>query len=161
MAHSASIRFSVREAYISGLSLPAVAKRFGISETTVRHWKLREGESWDRAQAAKSMVMGVRGEAVQQILGDFLQVHSEAIRVVRDSDLPADKRVELLASLTDSLTKTMSALGRAAPQISEFGVALEVLQELGDFIKRHHPRLVLSFMEVLEPFGAQLAKKYG
>ncbi|MBF0212293.1 MAG: DUF1804 family protein [Magnetococcales bacterium] len=164
MAHSPATRLAVRDAYISGAPLALAAGRAGVSEATARGWKQRAAgspEDWDKLRAARGMTDQGREERVRQILGDFLELHQEAIRNVRGSDKPPDEQAALLASLTDSLAKTMSALSRAAPKLSELGIALEVLTALADFARTHHPKGAAAILEILQPFGAELAKKYG
>ncbi|MBF0583092.1 MAG: DUF935 family protein [Magnetococcales bacterium] len=58
---------------------------------------------------------------VQKILGDFLSLHHEVIQQIRS--LPAEEQTKQIASLTDSLSKTMAALGRATPELSRLGIA--------------------------------------
>ncbi|MBF0192278.1 MAG: DUF1804 family protein [Magnetococcales bacterium] len=163
MAHSPATRIAVRDAYASGSPLALAAGRAGVSEATARGWKQRVAdtpEDWDKLRAARTLATGGHG-VVQQILGDFLELHGEAIREVKGATLAADERVALLASLTDSLSKTMSALGKAAPRLSELGIALEVLTSLADFARNHHPKAAQPILEILEPFGAELVKRYG
>ncbi|MBF0339774.1 MAG: DUF1804 family protein [Magnetococcales bacterium] len=164
MAHSPAVRIAVRDAYASGTSLALAAERSGVPEATARAWRQRVAgtpEDWDRLRAARGLASGGHTEVVQQILRDFLELHAAAIREVKESAIAADERVALLASLTDSLSKTMAALSRAAPKLSELGVALDVLTSLADFAHTHHPKSASAIIDILEPFGAELAKKYG
>ncbi len=42
-----------------------------------------------------------------------------------------------------------------------FAVANEMLRDLAQFVREHHPDQVDALLEILEPFAAFLAKKYG
>ncbi len=163
MAHSPATKQAVRTAYIQGMPLAQAAEQMGVSEATARKWRgadLGGSSDWDKLKSAHQLAAGLHGNQVQEILGRFLVVHSRAIEELENPDVAADLRVQRLASLTDSLAKTMSALGRAAPELSRLGIAMDVLRALAEFIKAHHPKLMASFMEILEPFGTQLAKEY-
>jgi hypothetical protein len=161
MAHPHTVRTAVRDAYVGGATLVMAAKLAGVPEVTARAWKRDAvgADDWDRLRTARTLAAGTQGEKVQQILGDFLSLHHEAIQNIRSR--PAEEQVQMIASLTDSLSKTMSALGRAAPELSKLGVAMEVLRLLGEFIRTNHPSQAVTFMEALEPFSDQLARNYG
>lgn len=161
MAHPHTARIAVRDAYIAGATLAMAADRARVPEATARAWKKAAvgADDWDRLRAARTLATGTQGEMVQQILGDFLSLHHEAIQNIRSK--PAEEQVQMIASLTDSLSKTMSALSKAAPELSKLGVAMDVLRSLGEFIRTHHPSQAVTFMEVLEPFSDQLARDYG
>lgn len=162
MAHSPAARTAVRDAYIAGATLGMAAERARVPEATARAWKkaaISTGDDWERLRAARTLAVGTHGEMVQQILGEFLSLHHEAVQNVRSKT--AEEQVQMIASLTDSLSKTMAALGKAAPELSRLGVAMEVLRALGEFIRTHHPDMATLFMEVLEPFSSQLVRDYG
>ncbi|MBF0401311.1 MAG: DUF1804 family protein [Magnetococcales bacterium] len=161
MAHSPAARMAVRDAYVAGATLAMAAQRAGVSEATARAWKKAAvgAEGWDRLRAARSLISGGHAEMVQKILGDFLSLHHEVIQQIRS--LPAEEQTKQIASLTDSLSKTMAALGRATPELSRLGIALDVLHKEGEFIRAHYPRLAPTFLEMLEPFSNQLVKEYG
>lgn len=164
MAHTPAKRLAVRDAYLTGVPLALAAERTGVAESTVRGWRQRDAggpEDWDKLRAARTLATGGHG-VVQQILGDFLELHGEAIREIKTSaNMAPEARVALLASLTDSLSKTMAALSKGAPKLSELGVALEVLTLLADHVQAEHPGSASAIIHILEPFGALLVKKYG
>ncbi len=161
MAYHPGRKIQAREAYITGATLTLVAQQIGVAEATVRAWKKAATgtEDWDRLRAARNLASGGHEELVQKILGNFLELLDEVTRNVRDK--PAEEQVQLMASLTDSLSKTMRGLSGAAPKLSRLGVAMEVLRLQGEFVRNHHPDLASAFMEMLEPFGNQLAREYG
>ncbi|MEO5363437.1 MAG: DUF1804 family protein [Magnetococcus sp. DMHC-8] len=161
MARSPTERNTVRAAYIAGASLVVAAERAGVPEATARAWKRAAtgADDWDRLRDARILSSSNNGELVQNIMREFLVLHHEAIQAIRS--LPAEEQVSKIASLAYSLNKYMSELGRAAPELSRLGVAMEVLQALGEFIRTRHPDQVVTFMELLEPFSEHLARQYG
>lgn len=161
MAHSSAARTAVRDAYVAGASLVVAADRAGVPEATARAWKRAAvgADDWDRLRDARILASSNTGELVQSIMREFLVLHHEAIQAVRT--LPAEEQVQKIASLAYSLNKYMSELGRAAPELSRLGVAMEVLQALGEYIRTHRPDQAVTFLEVLEPFSEQLAREYG
>lgn len=78
-----------------------------------------------------------------------------------DSKLPAQKRVELLASLADAFNKAISASKKILPETSQLAIALDVIQKLSIFISEKHPQHLAAFVEILEPFGDEVEKHYG
>lgn len=164
MAHPRAARDELRKTYAAGTPLNLACERHGIPEATARAWKQRDAgteQDWDRQRAAQQLAAGGHVEIVQRIVGDFLEAHAETLLQVKSSDMPAVERVECLSRLSDALTKTMAALGKAAPKLSELGIAMEVLTAMTTFARAHHPKLAASLLEILEPFGRELVKKYG
>jgi len=76
-------------------------------------------------------------------------------------DLPPSDRAKLLASLADAFTKTVSANARVMPETSKLATALELIEFLMAFVQEKHPKHLPAFVEVLEPFGAEVEKKFG
>ena len=164
MAYPDQIRQVVREGYLDGLSLEAVAGRFGVSVATVGRWRQADkatGVDWDVMRTARMAGEDGRERAVQVVLEKIMTLHQQAMEGVEGSDVSPEQKVALLASLADSLAKTTKALGRAAPRISRLGVAMEVLQLLTEYIYRQHPEHAGAFVEILEPFGVEFVKSHG
>jgi hypothetical protein len=72
---------------------------------------------------------------------------------------PADK-AKMMAALADSFNKMVNAAGKAAPNISKLGIATDVLRKFAEFIRASFPQHQQAFLEVLEPFGYEIAKAY-
>lgn len=70
------------------------------------------------------------------------------------------QRAEILASMSDSLNKTMNSFKRLAPELNRQAIGLDVLQRLAQFAQTKHPKHVPALLAILEPFGAELAKAY-
>jgi len=73
---------------------------------------------------------------------------------------PLDK-AEALARLSDAYQKTVKAAGQSDPKLSRLAIAMDVLQKLMTFISSDYPQYVQMFMEILQPFGEELAREFG
>lgn len=164
MAHGPSKRADARRRYVvdrQGLS--TIAGLIDVTEPTLRRWR-REAEGtaddWDRARTA-TLVAGVSlDQIVAQVVEDYMSVHARTIDDLKTSELPAVDRAKILASLADSLNKTVAASGRVAPKISELGVALDVLRRFADYVSTRHPASAPALLEALDGFGAELGEVY-
>ncbi|MFV2162394.1 DUF1804 family protein, partial [Escherichia coli] len=56
-------------------------------------------------------------------------------RLNQNPDIPPQESVELLASLSDSLSKAVASSKKILPETDRLATALEVVQRLGAFIK--------------------------
>ncbi|MDR6952663.1 transposase-like protein [Ancylobacter sp. 3268] len=165
MAHDDAKKRGARRAYVmERRPLPTVAIIVGVPETTLRRWKREArdaGDDWDTARAA-SMVSGDGLDTLlAEVVEDYVVQHKATIDALKDDrDLRAGDKAKILASLADSFNKTIGAAGRISPQISQLGVAMDVLKRLGDFIARKYPAHVPAFIEIIEPFGETLPEAY-
>jgi len=166
MAHGSEKVAAVRAAYVhERLPLDMAAARAGVSSGTATRWKRKAreaGEDWDKLRAA-CLLAGDGVEAVaRQMLADYVVQHKAMMDIISsDADMPAAAKVDMLASLADSFNKTVAASKRVLPETSELATALSVLDKLGLFIRDHYPQHGPAFLEVLEPFGAEVAKLFG
>ena len=165
MAHGSETVAAVRAAYIHDcLPLEAAAARVGVSSGTATRWKRKAkeaGEDWDKLRAA-CLLAGDGVEAVaRQMLADYVVQHKSLMEQITAGDLAAAVKVGMLASLADSFNKTVAASKRVLPETSELATALSVLDKLGVFIRDHYPQHGPAFLEVLEPFGAEVARVFG
>ncbi|GHD63815.1 DUF1804 family protein [Jeongeupia chitinilytica] len=169
MAHPKETREQVRRAYIfDQMALELAALKFNVPTATARRWKRDaddEGDDWDKLRAAQTLAGGSMEDLARQMLAGFLLQYQAAMEALNTDDpknpLSAVKRVEMLASLADSYNKTVAASKRVLPETSELATAMSVVQMLGGFIRDRYPKHAQAFVEVLEPFGAELAKSFG
>ncbi|MEO5336882.1 MAG: DUF1804 family protein [Magnetospirillum sp. WYHS-4] len=164
--HGPEKRQALRAAYVHRrLPLPAAAAECGVPFDTARKWKdkaRRDGDDWDKARAAGAMAGEAAVVLVRALIEDFINLHQSVLDAVKgDGEMPALAKVQALSMLADAFSKTMAAAGKAAPELSALAVAQEVLRMLGDFIRNNYPKHGPAFVEVLEPFGAEVAKRYG
>ncbi|MFG1409498.1 DUF1804 family protein [Xanthobacter sp. VTT E-85241] len=166
MAHDDTARREARRKFVGErLALPTIAISTGVPESTLRRWKreAREaGDDWDQARAAGLVSGDGFAGLISVVLEDFVTQFRATMELLKsDRDIPALERAKVMGSLADALNKTVNSAGRAAPKISELGVAWDVLKRLAEYVTVHHPSAAPSVLEVLEPFGDHLAEVYG
>lgn len=112
---------------------------------------------------AAELLAGEGVESVaRQMLAEYVTRHQALTEtVLADAAMEAGKKVAALASLADSFNKIVAASRRVLPETSELSVALRTLQLLGDFVRREYPEHAAAIVEVLEPFGEEVTKKFG
>ncbi|KAA6404478.1 DUF1804 family protein [Candidatus Tokpelaia sp.] len=165
MAHGKDKKKQARSHYVlNRQTLPAVATLLKVPLATLRRWKAearQNSDDWDTARAGSL----VAGEAYTELIAAALEEFAVQFRAVMDAikgdkALSAVDKTKLLAGLADAFNKTVAAAGRAAPKISELGVAYDVLQRLSAFAGRTRPDLAPALLELLEPFGDEIAEAY-
>lgn len=166
MAHPPETRDKLRRAYVfDRLSLEVAALKVGVAYGTASRWKTNaaaQGDDWDKAQAAQLLAGGSLEEIGRQMLaGLVIQYQSTMQELNEKSDINPAAKVQLLASLADAFNKTIGASKRLLPETSELATAMEVVQKLAEFVRKHYPQHAATFVELLEPFGDELARTYG
>ncbi|MFB9160193.1 DUF1804 family protein [Chromobacterium violaceum] len=166
MAHTPETRDKLRRLYVfDRISLEVAAMQCGVSMSTASRWKrelAEAGDDWDKVRAAHILAGGGIESIARAALSGFMvqyQAVMEALQV--DANLPAEKKVGMLASLADSFNKTIAASKRVLPETSQLATAMEVVQSLAAYIRENHPQHAAAFVEILEPFGNELANLYG
>ncbi|MBF0628902.1 MAG: DUF1804 family protein [Magnetococcales bacterium] len=167
---------AVRRAYrANGGNLAKAAREFGLSERTVRRWRTQDrqkGISWEieertitpegRLGRAAGCLVGNRREMlVSGLLEDYLGLHQEAMAAIKNGVVEPLERVDALSRLSQSLDRTLRALGKASPELSRLAVARWVLERQAEFVRIHHPDHLAIFVEILEPFGEELVRETG
>ena len=166
MAHAQEAITACRAAYIyDRLPLDKAAAKAGVPPATAARWKRaakERGEDWDKLRAAV-LLSGEGTEAVaRQALAEYVALHQAVMEeIAQKAEVTALQKVGLLASLADSLAKTVAASRRILPETDELAISLQVLNSLADFVKNRYPHCAAANLEVVEPFGAELVKKYG
>lgn len=166
MAYTAHHKANARAAYIhDNLPLEQVSAKLGISLPTLTRWKReakKHGDDWDKLRAANLMA-GEGIEAVQrQMLTEYVNQHKTLLEsVITNTDLATEVKVKAISSLADSFTKMIAASRKILPETNELAIALDTLSMLSDYIRREFPQHGAAFVEVLEPFGQEISKKYG
>lgn len=163
MAYPPEVRAAVRAAYIyQRLPLGDAAASAGVAEGTARAWMNRaraEGDDWDAARSAASLSREGQMAVASLVLEQFvLQFQATLDRIKAEPGLDAIERAEILARLSDSYTKMMSAAGKVATPISRLGVAMETIRTLSAFIAKERPDALDTFADLLDAFGPHLAE---
>lgn len=168
MAHPQETREKLRQLYISGgQPLEAAALVCDIPIATARSWKRaakEKGDDWDKLRAAHVIAGTSIEDLSRAMLAGFLVQYNNTMAMLQDAsveDLPPSDRAKLLASLADAFTKTVAANARVMPETSQLATALQVIEAMMAFVQDKHPKHLPAFVEVLEPFGLEIEKKFG
>ncbi len=166
MAHPQETRERLRRSYIFGqMSLEIASAQTGVAFATARRWKKEAqdaGDDWDKLRAAHIMAGGGLEDIGRAILTGLMTQYQTTLEMLTtNADLPADKRVELLASLADAFNKAVAANKKILPEVSQLAIALDVIQRLSSFVAESYPQHLAAFVEILEPFGQEMEKHYG
>lgn len=166
MAYSEETRRALRSAYVhQALSLEAAAQRIGVAFGTASRWKRdakTEGDDWDRARAATRLSSEGAEAVTQAVLEEFVTLFQNTMAGLKADDKTSPlSKAEALSRLSDAYHKTMSAVAKGSPKLNKLAVAMEVLQDLAEFITAEYPAHAAAFVEILEPFGERLTRKYG
>ncbi|MCX9038846.1 DUF1804 family protein [Citrobacter portucalensis] len=166
MAHPQETRERLRRSYIfSQMSLEIASAQAGVAFATARRWKKEAqdaGDDWDKLRAAHIMAGNGLEDIGRAILTGLMTQYQVTLELLTTNiELPADKRVELLASLADAFNKAVAANKKILPEISQLAVALDVIQKLSTFVAESYPQHLAAFVEILEPFGGEMEKHYG
>lgn len=166
MAHAQERRTQLRGLYVyKRLPMESACAALHLPHGTGKRWKLEakaRGDDWDSARAAVAMGDENFTQLGKKLLEDYLVMHQEVMDEIKlDKKLTHLEKATMMASLTDSFNKTMAALKRIAPELSRHSVALDTLTRLTGFAQKRFPQHVPGLIEMLEPFGEELAKAYG
>ena len=172
MAHAPEkVREARRLFVVERMALPSIEVAIGVKASTVSRWKRKAkagGDDWDLARKACLVAGEGLGPIMAATAERFVSIASQqmeridALREIESEESPApEKIVSMLASLADSMTKAVGAAGRLAPHVTQLGVAQDVLARMADFVEREFPEHAPAFLEILEPFGAELTAAYG
>ncbi|CAG9412182.1 hypothetical protein NVI2019_OHEONHNH_00854 [Providencia alcalifaciens] len=166
MAYPQETREKLRRAYIfNQLSLEVAASQIGVAFVTARRWKKEaqdKNDDWDKMRAAHMLAGGGVEDAGRAVLMSLVvQCQAVTEQINTNPDIPADKRVELLASLADAFNKATSASKKILPETDKLATAIDVIQRFGQFISDKYPQHNVVFVEILEAFANELERAYG
>lgn len=168
MAHPQEKRDKLRQLYVSGAqTLETAAIMCEIPLATARAWKRADkekGNDWDKLRAAYTLAGGGIEDLSRAMLAGFMVQYNSTMTMLQDSsveDLAPSDRAKMLASLADAFTKTVAANSRVMPETSKLAMALELIEFLMTFVQEKHPKHLAAFVEVLEPFGVEVERKFG
>lgn len=154
----------VRKSYIfDNLPLDKCAVLHGISYPTVQRWKkqaLDSGDDWDKVKSAQTLAGGQIEDVARALLTDLVIIFKSTMDGVKNDDLDAKTKVQLLASLADSYNKSISANKKLMPVTDKLAVAMTVMEMLGKYIQEYKPEAMAVFVEILVPFGELLSKEF-
>lgn len=165
MAHPQETRDRLRRSYIFGqMSLEIASAQAAVAFATARRWKKEAqdaGDDWDKLRAAHVLAGGGLEEIGRAVLTGLVTQYQTTLEQLTTAEgIQPKERVELLASLADAFNKATAASRKILPETSQLAVALDVLQRLSTFVQESHPQHLGAFVEILEPFGAEIEKHY-
>ena len=166
MAHGEEKVRAVRGSFVfDQLTLEAACALHGVPEATARRWKReakQAGDDWDRAQAAQLLAGGGIEDIARQTLAAFVQqVQATTAALQADTTLAPDVKAKMLSSLADSFAKLMAGNRRLMPETDRLAVAMDVVKRMAEFVAKKKPALAHEFVELMEPFGDDIARVYG
>lgn len=163
MAFDPTIRKNARRLYIfEHLPVDTIARRVGVSGNTIWRWKaesLEKGDDWDKYRAANIVASNDPADIAQSLINGFVVLFDSVQKDILTAELSPLEKAKTLAGLSDSFNKVSIAARRALPETDELGVALKVMDLLGEYIQEKKPDLLHEFSLILEDFGRILPKK--
>ncbi|MDR0249927.1 MAG: DUF1804 family protein [Burkholderiales bacterium] len=166
MAATAQQRSAARGAYVyQRKSVDQIARLVGVDSRTVARWKnnaKKSGDDWDLSRNAYSVSsQGVAAVTAEVLESFMLQFKVTMEELTKDTTIKSLDRAEALSRLTDAYNKAMSAAAKSSPALNKIAVALEVIHDLLEFVKTEMPSHLQVQLEIIEPFGEYISKKYG
>jgi hypothetical protein len=162
MAHEPEKRVELRRWYLSGLTMQTAAERAGVPIDTARRWKREakaEGDDWDRQRGAQLLSNGSVDEVLSRVLAVTISQAETTLEALgSDATIDAMARVQATVSLADSLNKMVAASRRLMPETDALAVRLDTLKRLAEFTREKYPKSAGALVEVLEAFGAEVAR---
>jgi transposase-like protein len=159
-------RLLARSLYVNQrLSIEQIAARLQVVRATVQNWRakaLREGDDWDATRTAT--LLGEKGYAyaISQAVEDYLMAHTSTLKALReDPTLTAERRAKILSQLAFAMDKVRRSAIVLNPELNKLSVAIDLLARLVEFVQERYPQRAPDLLEVLEPFGHEMAKHYG
>jgi len=165
MANDMDVRRKARSDYVyRRMTAATISMTAGISQATFGRWKKsakENGDDWDIARSASLMAGEGIETVVSSVVEDFMIMAQSLLDEIKNGELALDQKVKHLVALADAMTKMTASAGKLAPKISELGVAQDVMQYLVEFVRENFPQHIAAILEIIEPFGEQLARRYG
>lgn len=163
MAHASEKRTQLRGLYVyQRLAMETACKQLGVPRSTANRWKqdaTDKGDDWDTVRAAVGLGDENFSTLSKKLLEDYLVQHQATMDQLRHAtEMSARDRADTLASMSDSFNKTMLSFKRLSPELNKQAVQLDVLQRLVSFAQARFPQHLTAMVELLEPFGEELAK---
>jgi hypothetical protein len=166
MAHGTEKRTQLRGLFVyKRLTMEAACGAMTLPVATGRRWKREakaNGDDWDTARSAVALGDDNFRDMSRRLLEDYITQHEHIMGELKaDKNISALDRIKAMGMLSDSLTKTLASMKRVMPEVNRHAIALDALQRLATFAQSSFPQHVPSLIEMLEPFGEELAKAYG
>jgi len=160
-----NIRDEVRALYVhSHLNIPQISDRLNLPVRTIHRYRANarnDGDDWEVARLSALVAGQGYQAAVSQVLEGLLKQSQCVMQAINeDETLDPEKKMSMLAQLAYSMNMARKAAEGLNPKISKLTVALEVLNLLTRHIRDEHPEHAAAFLEILQPFGTELRRRY-
>lgn len=166
MAHAHEKRRQLRGLYVyKRLPLEQACHAAGVPAGTGKRWRQEakaKGDDWDSHRSAIALGDDNQKALACQLLEEYLVQHQAVMqRLAEAKDMAPAEHARILMGLMDAFNKAMSSFKKLSPELNRHAVALDTLQRLATFAQQRYPQHVGALLEMLEPFGEELAKAYG
>ncbi|MDP8567915.1 DUF1804 family protein [Methylophilus aquaticus] len=165
MAHSQETRNNVRKAFVvDGLPLTVACSTNGVSYDTGREWKRQAkeaGDDWDTARAAHQITNQSTDEATKQLVDIMVRKALVIAQKLEDSNLGPEQQIQLVASISDSMSKFTKCIARIDPKLGALSVALDTLKTIAEYLQKHDRVALAQFQDHLEGIGGVLQSRFG
>ncbi|MDO9233061.1 MAG: DUF1804 family protein [Methylotenera sp.] len=163
MAHSQQTKDNVRRLYIEGMPLNGAAIASGVSYDTAREWKRsakQNGDDWDTARAAYQISEQGVDDLTRNMIESMMRQGLVISREIETGNLTAVQKVQIHASLSDSMSKFSKSMSRINPKLGALSISLDTLKTIAEYLSKHDKTALASFQEHLEGIGAILQARY-
>lgn len=163
MAHPDEKRKQLRGLFIfQRMAMETACEKLGVPRSTANRWKKEAaavGDDWDSLRAAQALGDENFSSLSKRLLEDYLVQHQSTMDSLREAtDMGPMQRAETLSRMADSFNKTMVSFKRLSPDLDRQAVQIDVIQRFATFAKARYPQHLAALVEMLEPFGEELAK---
>jgi len=164
MAHSQQTKDNVRRLYIEGMPLNGASIASGVAYDTSREWKRvakQNGDDWDTARAAYQISEQGVDDLTRNMIESMMRQGLVISRELENGNLTAVQKVQMHASLSDSMSKFSKSMSRVNPKLGALSIALDTLKTIAEYLSKHDKDALANFQENLEGIGATLQARYG
>ena len=163
--YAKNIRDEVRALYVHGhLTITQICEKLNLPARTLHRYRAKarmEGDDWENARLSALIAGQGYQAAVSQVLEGLLQQSQSVMQAITaDEEIDSEKKMTMLAQLAYSMNMARKAAEGLNPKISKLTIALEVLNLLTRYIRDEHPEHTAAFLDILQPFGTELRRRY-
>lgn len=159
-------RRQARTLYIyQRLSLEVLSEKMGIAKSTLNNWKrqaFRDGDDWDQVRTTAELTDAGFKYTIANVMESYLRQNKQALADLEaDKTLKAADRAKIMSSLAFSLREMRQSVSQLNPEMNKLALAMEVIHRLATFVRDQFPQHTEAMLEILEPFGEAMSKRYG
>ena len=147
-----------RALYITSKNEEEIATILESSRRTIQNYKSADaaaGHDWDVLRADKHITADTprRGH----LYSDFVGYMHSTLKEVRESDITASKKADMIVKLSDAFSKMKGIIRHEDPIAFKHGIIKHVVQVIGEGIKASGDTALLErFIAVIDDIGERL-----